>query len=252
MSFPRLSQNDIRTALGELDQALFNHEQWCETLTRTLLCNLTPDERDLDQNAQCKCRFGQWLYGPNSRSLANHPSLAEIKNAHERMHRSARDMLNASLQREPIPLDTYERFNTALKQMRLEVMKTKHELEDAIYNLNPLTGVASRIGMLTKLREQQSLVQRKAHSCCVVMMDLDFFKRVNDTYGHSIGDYVLITCARHIMAQLRPYDMLFRYGGEEFLICTPNADLKSGHDAIERVRDTLAAVPRLKPGYPFM
>lgn len=45
------------------------------------------------------------------------------------------------------------------------------------------------------------------------------------------------------MAQLRPYDMLFRYGGEEFLICTPDADLKSGYEAVERLRDGLAAIP---------
>jgi diguanylate cyclase (GGDEF)-like protein len=124
--------------------------------------------------------------------------------------------------------------------MRLEVMTTKHELEDTIYNLDPLTGVASRIGMLTKLREQQSLVQRKAHSCCVSMMDLDDFKQINDRHGHATGDRVLETCARNALANLRAYDLLFRYGGEEFLICSPDADLHSGYDAIDRLRNDIA------------
>lgn len=181
MSFPGLSQNDMRNALAELEQALFHHEQWWEALSRTLICNLSPDQRDIDAQPQRKCQFGQWLYGPNSHSLASHPSFAEIKSAHERMHRCATDLLIASMQRQPISLEAYERFNNALKQMRLEVMTTKQELEHAIYNIDALTGAASRFGMLTKLREQQALVQSKVHFCCLAMMDLDCFKRVNDT-----------------------------------------------------------------------
>lgn len=247
MSFPGWDQREMRSSLAELEQAIFHHEQWNEALTRTLICNLSPDQRDIDNDAQCKCRFGQWLYGPNSRKLASHPAFSEIKASHERMHRCAKDMLIASSQQQPISIETYERFSNALRQMRLEVTTTKHELEDAIFNLDPLTGVANRIGMLTKLREQQALVQRKVLSCCVVMADLDYFKRVNDTYGHSTGDRVLIEFARHLMAHLLPYAMVFRYGGEEFLICAPHADLKSGYDAIDRLRSDLAMLAFAAP-----
>lgn len=242
MSFPGWSQSEMRDSLEKLEQALFHHEQWYEALTRTVICNLSADQRDLDSDAQDKCRFGQWLYGPSAKKLASHPSFVEIESSHKRMHHCATEMLIASAQREPISLETYERFNNALEQMRLEVMTTKQELEDAIYNLDPLTGVANRIGMLTKLREQQALVQRQVHSCCVSMMDLDDFKGINDSYGHSTGDQVLVKCARHATAHLRPYDMLFRYGGEEFLICTPNADLKCGYDTIDRLRSDMAAI----------
>ena len=144
------------------------------------------------------------------------------------MHHCVREMLLASAAREPIKIEIYERFVTSLKQMRLEVQTMKHELEDAIYNLDPLTGAASRIGMLTKLREEQAFVQRKMHSCCLAMMDLDNFKAVNDTYGHAAGDRVLVTVVKHILAHMRPYDMLFRYGGEEFLICSPDTDFRPG------------------------
>lgn len=242
MPFPGLSQDEMREALGQLEQALFHHEQWCEALNRTLICGLSADQRDIEENAQRKCRFGQWLYGPGSGNLAHHPGFVEIESAHQRMHCCARDVLMASAQNEPIPLENYERFTNALKQMRLEVMTTKHELEDAIYNIDSLTGAASRIGMLTKLREQQALVQRKVHFCCIAMMDLDWFKHVNDRYGHPVGDRVLAAFARHVIDHLRPYDMLFRYGGEEFLICTPNADLRTGYDAVDRLRQGLAAI----------
>lgn len=250
MAFPGLSQENMRAALGVLEQALFHHEQWCEGLNRTLICGLTPDQRDVKDDAHRNCRFGQWLYGPGFGSLAQHPGFAEIEAAHERMHHCAKDMLLASAAGKRIPLEGYERFVNALKQMRLEVLTTKHELEDAIYNLDPLTGAASRIGMLTKLREQQAFVQRKVHFCCLAMMDLDLFKIVNDTYGHATGDRVMVAMARHILGKLRPYDMFFRYGGEEFLICVTNADIKTGYDIVDRLRQELALLPYEVDGNP--
>jgi diguanylate cyclase (GGDEF)-like protein len=232
----------MRESLEKLEQALFHHEEWREALTRTLICNLSPDQRDIDNDAQRKCRFGQWLYSPSSQKLTTHPSFIEIESSHTRMHHCATHMLKVAARREPIPLETYERFNNALKQMRLEALTTKKELEDALYNLDPLTGIASRIGMLTKLREQQSLVQRNVHSCSVAMIDLDYFKRINDRYGHAKGDETLVTFARRAMDHLRPNDLLFRYGGEEFLICAPNSDLKSGYDALDRLRRDLTNI----------
>ena len=242
MPFPGLSHDDMRQALGELDQALFHHEQWCEALNRTLICRLSFDQRDIEDDAHRKCRFGQWLYGPASGNLAGHPGFAEIEGAHARMHDCARGLLTTSARRAPILLDDYERFVNALKHMRLEVLTTKHELEDAIFNIDALTGASSRIGMLTKLREQQALVIRKVQFCCVAMMDLDHFKNVNDTYGHVAGDRAIVAVARQVTAGLRPYDLFFRYGGEEFLICATNADLKLGRDIIDRLRRDIAAM----------
>lgn len=242
MSFPDLSHDDMRKALSELEQALFHHEQWHEELTRTLICGLTPDARDVEEDAHHKCRFGQWLYCAGANVLARHPAFAEIETLHQRLHHSARNLLTTSVNREPIPLHDYERFVNVLKQMRLEISTTKHELEDAIYNLDPLTGAASRVGMLTKLREQQALVQRKVHFCCLAMVDIDHFKVVNDTYGHAMGDRVLATVAQQMKAQMRPYDTVFRYGGEEFLICMPTMEIKSAFAAMDRLRACVAAL----------
>ena len=248
MPFRGLSPEDMRRALTELDQALFNHEQWCEGLNRTLICGIAPDDRDLLDDAHCKCRFGQWLYGPGAAKLTGHPGFAEIEATHMRMHQGAQALLAASSRHDPIAIDEYERFVMALKQMRLEVATTKHELEDAIYNLDPLTGVASRIGMLTKLREQQALVKRKVQFSCIAMLDIDHFKAVNDTYGHTTGDRALVAFARHATSHLRPYDLFFRYGGEEFLLCVANAELRTGNEVVERLRVGLAELPIARDG----
>ncbi|RLW61330.1 MAG: hypothetical protein B6D70_09345 [gamma proteobacterium symbiont of Stewartia floridana] len=68
------------------------------------------------------------------------------------------------------------------------------------------------------------------------MMDFDHFKNINDSHGHQEGDMVLKTAIRYILDSIRPFDMLFRYGGEEFLLCLPGTDLVTANFAIERLR----------------
>lgn len=242
MAIPNISDELMRVALKELDQASYNHDQWAETLYGTLICQLTPDERDISSDAHHNCRFGQWYYKRGAVVLKDHPGFAEIGLEHERMHQYAASLLRSAMHGVPISTKDYERFVTALKRMKLEIATVEHELEGALFNLDPLTGTPSRIEMLSKLREQQEFVRRK-HACAVAMMDLDLFKSVNDKYGHLVGDEVLIGFARYIIAHLRPYDKVFRYGGEEFLICLADTDLETGSVIIDRLREELASLP---------
>jgi len=237
-----MSDEHTRLALKELEQALYSHDQWAETLYGTLICRLTPDDRDIGREAHHACRFGQWYYKSGSVALTDFPGFAEIGIEHERMHRYATSLLRASVDGVPISIKDYERFVTALKRLRLEIASVQRELESALFNLDPLTGTPSRLGMLGKLREQQEFVRRD-HACAIAMMDLDLFKSVNDRYGHLVGDKVLIGFARYVMAHLRPYDKVFRYGGEEFLICLADTDLESGRSIVERMREDLASLP---------
>lgn len=243
MAIPNVPDEEMRKVLKALEQAVYNHEQWAEALYGTLICRLTPDRRDITSDAHRMCRFGQWYHRIGSIALERYPGVAEIGIEHERMHQYAASLLRSSVDGVPISIADYERFVNVLKRLRLEIQTVQHELKDALYNLDPLTGTPSRIGMLTKLREQHELVKRKVHACSIAMMDLDRFKTVNDKYGHAAGDAVLVGFARYIMAHLRPYDKVFRYGGEEFLICLPETDLQTGHTIIDRLREELASLP---------
>ena len=242
MAIPNMSDDQMRAALKELEQAAYNHEQWSEMLFSTLICRLTPDQRDVCGDAHRRCRFGQWYYNSGFAALEGHPGFSEIAIEHEHMHQFAASLLRSSMEGLPISVNEYDRFMTALKRMRLELANIQQELKDALFSLDPLTGTPSRNGMLTKLREQQEMVRRNIHTCAVAMMDLDHFKIVNDRYGHLVGDKVLIASSRYVVANLRPYDKVFRYGGEEFLIYLPDADLQSGRDAIDRLREGLEAL----------
>jgi len=242
MANPILPEDLMRTALKELEQAVYNHDQWAENLYGTLICRSTPDERDVSADAHHNCRFGQWYHKAGATILKNHPGYAEIGLEHERMHQYATSLLRASMADTPISFKDYERFLTALKRLKLEIATVQNDLQTTLFNLDPLTGTPSRIGMLTSLREQLELVRRK-HTCALAMMDLDHFKSVNDNYGHLIGDKVLVGFAHYLMAHLRPYDKVFRYGGEEFLICLPDTDQQSACDIISRFLVELSSLP---------
>ncbi len=112
-----------------------------------------------------------------------------------------------------------------------------------LYNRDPLTMTITRISMLPILREQHAFVAREGQSCCIAMLDIDFFKKINDQYGHSAGDTVLVDLAHLISKILRPYDKIFRYGGEEFLLCIPQVNLNQGYEIIERIRKEVSTMP---------
>jgi len=197
----------------------------------------------MSEDAHLMCRFGQWYYKIGLETLRAYSGMEEIGTAHQRMHQYAAHLLQSCVDNVPISLRDYERFVSALKSLRLEIATAQHELDDALYNIDPLTSAPSRIGMLTKLREQKELAQRQVHNCAVAMMDLDHFKAVNDIHGHMVGDQVLVGFAHYIMGHLRPYDKLFRFGGEEFLICMPDTDLNEGKTIVERLREELSSLP---------
>lgn len=242
-SMIKLSQNETQALLLQLDQAIYNHAQWYDSIARTLICRLPYDSRDVAKNAHRQCRFGQWYYDAANNTLCDHPGFIAIETEHKNMHRLAAKLLQTAASGATIASLDFDHFANTLERLRLECYTLKRELEDSLLNLDALTGANNRIGMLTRLREQQELVKRHVQSCCITMMDIDHFKAVNDTYGHTAGDRVLAASARNVMEHLRPYDKLFRYGGEEFLVYMQNTDATAGYEVMERVRQALAATP---------
>jgi len=75
------------------------------------------------------------------------------------------------------------------------------------------------------------------------MIDLDHFKQINDQHGHLVGDAVLATVSHYVMDHIRPYDKLYRYGGEEFLLCMQGIDIDTSLILVDRLHKGLAAMP---------
>lgn len=105
--------------------------------------------------------------------------------------------------------------------------------------LDALTGFYNRQQLDERIKQEISSAKRKHTSLCVIMTDIDFFKRVNDTYGHSTGDLVLKTVAKIMRSHLREYDIAARYGGEEFVIILPSTKEDEAQHVAERLRKAI-------------
>ena len=106
-----------------------------------------------------------------------------------------------------------------------------------------LTGAWNRAGIIGILEREMLRAQRQSQSLGVMMIDVDHFKAVNDTYGHRSGDAVLQAVVKELGAVLRPYDSLGRFGGEEFLIVIPGCGHAWTRELSERVRARVAEIP---------
>lgn len=118
--------------------------------------------------------------------------------------------------------------NFKLKQMR-------NVLED-MAKCDPLTGIYNRRHFMEMTQMSIMKERRLDGDCFIVIFDLDKFKVVNDTYGHKMGDNVLIETTVRIKSNIRPYDVFARYGGEEFILYASRTDRKGIEEMIERLR----------------
>lgn len=105
--------------------------------------------------------------------------------------------------------------------------------------LDALTGFYNRHQLEERIKQEIATSIRQKTPLCAIMTDIDYFKKVNDTYGHACGDLVLKTVSKIIRSQLREYDVAGRYGGEEFAILLPFTKIKEAEMVAERLRHSI-------------
>ena len=103
-----------------------------------------------------------------------------------------------------------------------------------------LTGLANRRTFEGALAREAARIARGGEPALLLLLDIDHFKRINDTYGHAAGDAVLKAVARAIADQVRPMDMVARIGGEEFGVILPSCAVPFAHSAAERIREAVS------------
>ncbi len=230
----------LRFVITEIDKAIENHQHWYQNLLRVLVSRVPPDEKDLQDEAHKLCGFGHWLCTPQAELVQKHPTFVSLGQAHEKMHKSARELIELVLADQTIPVSLFDAFTESLEKMRIQFQALRHEFAELAQNLDPLTGALTRAGMQAELNKEHALAKRSQQPSALAMLDLDHFKQVNDTYGHSVGDIVLTQTVESLQHELRPYDQLYRYGGEEFLICMPNTTQEQAAQVAERMRAKIA------------
>lgn len=241
-----LTNHELQLGILELDHAIYLHDEWFRSLLKVLIARVPAEPTDLCADAHLHCSFGKWLVGDASRLFDDEHEYASVQKAHEAVHVRAFRLLQRSadgLRISPAEWDCFERCRD---KMRLLVLTARDRFAEVANNRDPLTEIQTRPGLLTELRKQQALVERGRQACALAMLDLDHFKKVNDTYGHAAGDVVLVAVVQCVKAHLRPYDRIYRYGGEEFIVCMPDTTLEQAGEIMDRLRLSIA---RLRFGF---
>ena len=142
--------------------------------------------------------------------------------------------------------DKFEGLLSLIPGFGIELMRLLsarlREIQPAEYSAglyDHLTGALSRQAFDLRLPEEIKRAQLYRYSFSLVFLDIDHFKEINDTYGHSRGDKALIEFTKRIMADLRTTDLLFRYGGDEFILILQGIDKVHGADFVEKLLSKL-------------
>ncbi len=115
------------------------------------------------------------------------------------------------------------------------------ELERLAHN-DPLTGLGNRRCFFKIVGDHLASARRHHRPCCVLMVDLDHFKQINDRFGHGAGDVTLVASARCLVSCVREIDVTARFGGEEFAVFLPETDISDAREVAERFRRSLEAL----------
>ena len=149
-------------------------------------------------------------------------------------------------------LPTISSLAGQLNSMRMRLQSQKNELAQALTRIqilatrDELTGLFNRRHMMEVLTQHQKrLIRSGHHRFCLALLDIDHFKRINDTHGHGVGDEVLREFAATLQRALRDTDVLARWGGEEFLLLINDTSPELANIGLERARDMLASAPLL-------
>ncbi len=148
-----------------------------------------------------------------------------------------------------VPEELRQRIRAGQRIVNLQdrLLQNQYRLQE-MATRDALTGVLNRGAMIEYLTAELERAGRKARPTSYLMLDLDHFKQVNDSYGHLTGDAVLCDVSRRLSASLRTYDRIGRFGGEEFGTILPETDLNTAQMVAERLRAAISQVPTLIDG----
>jgi diguanylate cyclase (GGDEF)-like protein len=227
--------------INELRLAKKQHYQWMADFHCELLCDVHNSSFAEQIASEHECAFGQW-YDKAARyfQLLEDDVFLEIGEFHANLHHFAKRLHDEVIAGRSIAQQEYEGFSQTIRQFYEKIADLELHLWTSICLIDPLTGLRNRQGMLIELSDEQMRAIRTDDSCAIAMGDIDDFKAINDEYGHAAGDEILKQIAGILSDEMRVYDRLYRYGGEEFLFCFPHSSAAEAHNILQRIRHRIA------------
>ncbi|MGH1487712.1 MAG: diguanylate cyclase [Cellvibrionaceae bacterium] len=186
-----------------------------------------------------------------SQALSDGSNIDQLKNAVEGHLQQLQSALTQFKQESETPPDS-ESLSVQLQALANKVQQMEQNEEDIRHRLeeekqravtDSLTGLPNREAYGEKVYEEMQRWQRYQHPLSLAVLDIDFFKKINDNYGHQTGDKVLKIVSSAVAKRLREVDFMARFGGEEFVLLLPETNAENSLAMLNRIREGLANAP---------
>lgn len=247
---PGAGLDEARFILAAIDLALEEHAAWLRLWHRAVICRIVDGGDALAEEASSFGNFSKWYTSEQDRELVSQQIFVELWDAFRAMRENGRALLPKAIAAGCLETAAYDAFVQDIGDFERLARRVRRAFQEAVVDLDPLTGARSRRNMMDELEREHARAQRMGTTFGLALCDVDHFKAVNDTHGHLAGDAVLLSVVSRIVSNLRPYDSIFRYGGEEFLIALPDSTLGTAVGIAERLCQTIRAAPILIEGGP--
>ena len=187
-------------------------------------------------------RFAEWHRNAFKTLQGEQPAIERVSLLHEQLHKLVKLVL---MKDTGARIESKDSDSIAAKYLELmqELRRFERAFAAAASDLDPLTGLRTRLTLAQDLEREINRTTRSKRPFFVAVMDIDHFKKINDTYGHEGGDRVLAAVADQVSKGLRGHDDAYRIGGEEFLLCLKETDAAGGLLVVERLRASLEKSP---------
>jgi len=234
--FPPLAVADAEGIVDDLERGLEAHYAWSRRFSAMLVCRTRPRQTDLAVDGHARDEFGRWYRDERHDHLKDHPDFPPLGPLHQQLHAEARQLAQMVAKGEKIAPAKYRGYQQTVNRFRKRLTAILDEARELLRFSDPLTGIATRFAMLPQLDQERERVARTGEPSSIGLLDLDRFKEVNDTHGHNAGDTVLHEVAQYLLKNVRRYDQVCRYGGEEFVILLPGTDPRKAKQVLDRLR----------------
>lgn len=234
--------------LAALDRAIAEHLAWLTAWHRPVVCGADGDADAAVAAAGALSAFGTWFLRHQHDGLVDQPAIRALAGLERRIRGRGRALAARAVAGQPLPAADYLAWMEDAARFVAEARRLERAFVAAASDLDPLTGIPNRLAMERELGRERARALRTGRPCAIALGDIDHFKAVNDRYGHAAGDRVLAAVADGFAAGLRPYDAVYRCGGEEFLFCLPEAGIADAVPVMQRILDGLRTRAIALPG----
>lgn len=234
------SRTELQEIVEELEHAARETANWLALFHRSAVCKTEPDPGLVVDDAYAATRFGRWYADRRGAGVFDQEAFEALAATHQALLNHVGILARRAWLDDKVPTGEYDALVKKIHAFEDQSQRLARAFRAALSDLDPLTGIQNRANMERELKREQQRALRSGRPCCLALVDIDHFKSVNDSHGHLVGDQVLAAVTRTLEDSLRPYDSIFRFGGEEFLVCLPDTGPEEARLVLERIRRKIA------------